>query len=246
MDKLTDYFNRIYVVNLPERKDRLQDTKVVLSRINLSLDSQDFEVFPAIKPQDSAGFPSVGVRGCFLSHLTILKKALEEGLPNLLILEDDIEFAYSFPKLWPSIAAQFRSQPWDLAYLGYYSSVQKSIYTSWNTKTVEMRDFSGPVGLTHAYAVNASILPLLVRHLERLQHGTPGDRKNGPMNYDGAINILRQQNPAIKTLIAMPQVAWQRSSTSDITSNQWQTLPAMEAVLKPVREVKNYLRRRGI
>jgi len=34
------------------------------------------EFFPAVRPETAQGFPWIGARGCFLSHLAVLKSAL--------------------------------------------------------------------------------------------------------------------------------------------------------------------------
>jgi len=49
------------------------------------------EIFPAIGPDEAGGFPSIGPRGCFSSHVAILKQAKHQGLSNILIVEDDLE-----------------------------------------------------------------------------------------------------------------------------------------------------------
>ncbi|MCI5210545.1 MAG: hypothetical protein D3910_17540 [Candidatus Electrothrix sp. ATG2] len=71
------YFGKIYVINLPERVDRRREVTAALKRIGISFAPGKVELFPAIRPTEAAGFPSPGVRGCFLSHLSVLKKAAE-------------------------------------------------------------------------------------------------------------------------------------------------------------------------
>ncbi|HAX77040.1 MAG TPA: LPS biosynthesis glycosyltransferase, partial [Cyanobacteria bacterium UBA11372] len=53
-------------------------------------------MFPAIRPDDAGDFPSIGARGCFESHLAILKQALADRLSNVLIVEDDLKISQRF------------------------------------------------------------------------------------------------------------------------------------------------------
>lgn len=39
----------------------------------IGIEAADVEVFPAIRPIDVLGFPSIGTLGCYLSHLAVLK-----------------------------------------------------------------------------------------------------------------------------------------------------------------------------
>src|SRR4051794_38102594 len=86
--RLHEYFARGYVINLRERTDRRREIERELAR--LALPSGWAEFLAAERPDSAAGFPSAGVRGCFLSHLAVLKDAHARGLPNVLVMEDDL------------------------------------------------------------------------------------------------------------------------------------------------------------
>ena len=235
-------FLRTYIIDFPERTDRLQAVTTVLERGGMPLQPGKVEVFPAVRVQDPMGFPSASARGCFMSHLSILKQAFELGLPNVLILEDDVEFATVFQQVLPHILDQLKKQTWSFAYLGY-SYVENAAYASQDTKTVDMKPFSDEIRCTHAYAVHGSALEPVIQHLEQLLSGPPGDREKGPMHVDGAFNIFRKKHPEQVTLIAQPQIAWQRASFSDIHGGGWTSMPAARVLLSPARSFKNYLQR---
>lgn len=238
----SEFFGRVYVINLPERVDRRKEVAAVLARIGMPLGSAGVELFPAVKPDGAAGFPSPGVRGCFLSHLNILRQAQAANLPSVLILEDDVEFPGGFATLWPGIMAQLDGASWDFAYLGY-THVDDSTMARRSTRSVTMRPYRERVRTTHAYAVQRPVYQRLIAHLEELERGRPGDTERGPMDVDGAYNAFRRRYPETVTLIAEPQVAWQRATHSDLHARNWHALPGVSALLAPVRMLKNLVRR---
>jgi hypothetical protein len=239
---LTDYFERIYVINLPERADRRQEVTAVLKRIGISFALGKVEIFPALRPQEAAGFPSPGVRGCFLSHLSVLKKAFELDLSSVLILEDDVEFAAISQKGWSSILRQLDEQPWNFAYFGY-THIDGAVRADRDSEHIEMQSFTGSLRCAHAYAVSRPTYPSLIQHLEELPQRRPRHPDGGPMDVDGAYNVFRRKNFKNLTLIANPQVAWQRASHSDLHSKWWHRIWGVRTLLQPARKAKNYLRR---
>lgn len=242
MKKPSQYFGKVFVINLFERTDRRREVNAALERINMPLGSAGVELFPAVKPDSAAGFPSPGVRGCFLSHLNILRQAQALDLPSVLIFEDDVEFSSVFERLWPSVMAQLEALPWDFAYLGY-TNIDSSTMARRSTESIAMLACKERVRTTHAYAVKCSIFSTLIAHLEELERGRPGDTERGPMDVDGAYNAYRRRYPRTVTLIAEPQVAWQRATHSDLHSRSWHKLPGMGMLLAPVRLAKNIVRR---
>ena len=79
--------DKIFVINLEHRKDRKEKMEKQLKEQNLSA-----EFFKAIQNEN-------GTIGCMLSHLEIIKIAKEQGLKNVMILEDDCVFRsyFKFP-----------------------------------------------------------------------------------------------------------------------------------------------------
>ena len=91
-----DEFQRIRVINLPERRDRKLEMQSELRRIGLGTDPR-VDFFPAIRPDTIGNFRQIGEHGVFLSHLSIL----EEG-GSVLILEDDCDFTRSVREARPA------------------------------------------------------------------------------------------------------------------------------------------------
>jgi glycosyl transferase, family 25 len=70
--KLIDFFERVYAINLPYRKDRRSMIVEELKKAGIPLVPNKAEIFSAIRPDNAGEFPSIGARGCFESHLAIL------------------------------------------------------------------------------------------------------------------------------------------------------------------------------
>jgi hypothetical protein len=236
MTKITDYFQRVYAVNLPERKDRRQLIVKELEEAGMPLTPHKVEIFPAIRPKEAGGFPSIGARGCVSSHVAILKQAKQEGLNNILIVEDDLEISEKFRTDEAVILEQLRQQDWDFVYFGHVEKVEQK-------SPVALVPFSEEMRTTHFYAVNGRIFDRLLRFMEELQQRPPGHPDGGPMQIDGAYSTFRTQNPDVITLIASPNLGWQRSSRSDITPKLWDTVPGLRQLAGAARTSKIRLKR---
>jgi len=235
MTKITDYFQRVYALNLPERKDRRQLIVQELEEAGMPLTPHRVEIFPAIRPDEAAGFPSIGARGCVCSHVAILKQAKQEGLRNILIVEDDLEISAKFRTDQAVIVEQLRQQDWDFVYFGHVEEVEQK-------SPLALVPFSKGVMTTHFYAVNGRIFDRLVRFMEELQQRPPGHPDGGPMQIDGAYSTFRAQNPDVITLIASPNLGSQRSSRSDISPNWFDRIPGLRQLAGAARTSKTRLK----
>lgn len=88
---LNDFFDHIYVLNLPRSEDRRRSIKH-----NLPF---EYEFFRGVdgsvvrnlwEKQDNHHFKNPNYLACTLSHLLIYRDALDRGYGNILILEDDV------------------------------------------------------------------------------------------------------------------------------------------------------------
>lgn len=230
--RLTDYFDQIRIVNLPSRQDRRREVIQQLEKIGLHVGVHNVEFFEAVRPSDAAGFPSIGTRGCFLSHLQLLKEALASNCQRLLILEDDVNFVTDFSTRLPNILDTLAHWQWDLCFLGHS-------FTLKSQKPDGFSYCSDPIMNCHAYAVNGQVLPELIDYLEAVILRDPGHPLGGPMHYDGALTMFRAQNPHIKTLILTPEVAYQRSSRTDIHNLAfYDRLPGLRQLANWARKIK--------
>lgn len=230
---LTDIFATVYIVNLPERVDRRLEMELELKKVSLSYQNKQVTVFPAIKPDDKGKFPSIGARGCFLSHLAILKQARDIKAESVLFMEDDLAISPKLHDIIPDLSNSLKAMKWDLCYLGHVEDLKKE-------GDLELLAYSKPVMTTHFYAVNGNTLDRLITFLETVLQRPPGHPDGGPMHFDGALSTFRQQNPEIVTLLACPNLGWQRSSRSDVATNKWfDNIPVIRFLTAKARKIMN-------
>lgn len=198
-------FDAIYIINLPSRTDRRDEMAQQLKRVGLSFDSPSVHLFPAIRPADKGGFESIGARGCFMSHLAILKAA--NGSRNVLILEDDLNFA-------TSLASIALPESWDIFYGG-------ALHTLEPAGKLTNVPSNHVIQCSHFVAFNGATIPRVIEFLETLLTREVGDPLGGPMHVDGAYNAFRARNPEGVTLMAIPELGFQRPSRSDIAPVKW-------------------------
>lgn len=210
------YFDRIYVINLPSRVDRKREMAEQLARVGLSLASPLVEVFEAARPQDSGGFRTIGARGCYMSHLGVLKSAKDAAYSRILIFEDDLNFASHFDEAMPSVANYLTETEWDIFYGGYTIKDSSKLSNGINVIRPELT-----VGCTHFMGFQLRAINMAIKHLETMLSRKAGDPEGGPMDVDGAYNWLRRLNPQLRTLLAFPELGYQRASRTDIADLRW-------------------------
>lgn len=236
---LIRHFQRCYIVNLPERDDRRREMNAELQRAGLGADGRHTRYFPAIRPADPGEFPSLGARGCFMSHLAILKEAIRDGLDNLLIMEDDLALDPRILAAPDTMLCRLQREDWDFAYFGHVETLADRALPEWSETT-------RPLATTHFYALNRRVLRPLHDHLEACLGRAPGHPLGSPMHVDGAYSLFRMQHPKLVTLMASPSLGGQRSSRSDIFPNRWyDRLSLTRPLAGMARSIKN-LRARGL
>lgn len=240
MGHLAEYFSTAYLINLPERKDRLKQAVTELSRIGWSIGSGGVQVYPARRFDDRGRFPNIGARGCFQSHLACLREAKERCAPYLLLLEDDIAFSSALFRLQESLHSQLQQNRWDFCYLGH-EHTGNIARADFRTSSIRLMPYSGEIRTSHMILISGRIFPRLIVHLERVAEGAEGDQEFGPMPVDGAYNIFRRHNKDVHTLIAIPKLGWQRPSRSDITPRVFDDRRTTKSLLATARRIKYLL-----
>jgi glycosyl transferase, family 25 len=235
---ISDAFEAIYVINLDERKDRIAEISPQLNQLKLSLTDGSVIRFSAMKPTAADGFPSVGARGCFLSHLGVLKDAKDKGFKSVLILEDDCDFAKNIVTLLPPLIEKLVSSRWSIFYGGYLDeSFKKKESQIWEKIGSEQG-----VGLTHCVGFNNEAIELAVNYLEAMLLRTPGSELGGPMHVDGAYSWFRRANPNLTTMLAVPSIAFQRPSRSDIHDLKlFDRIPVLRSIAGKARKLRRAL-----
>ena len=168
MKNLTDWFDRVYVINCAHRPDRLEETKKHLEETRMA-DNDKVHYYPAIIgdwttcPADWGS--GRGAWGCLRSHQRILEDVIHArddrhmmALDNVLILEDDVifkddsleklnEFMEVVPDDWGQIylGGQHRRHPKD-------TDIPNVI-------------IGKSINRTHAHAINGPSITSVYRHI---------------------------------------------------------------------------------
>jgi Glycosyltransferase family 25 (LPS biosynthesis protein) len=252
--KIKNFFERIYVVNLPERTDRRRTIALELAKAGLPLTPNQIEIFPAIRPESAGEFPNIGARGCFLSHLAILKQAKQDCLSNILIVEDDLVISELFKQQEDALINQLQQTDWGFVYFGHSLKLESLKHqplefanklAAANSK-VRLQPCSESFQTTHFYGVNGTVIDRLIGFLEEVQRRPAGHPDGGPMHVDGAYNHFREQNPDVLTLLAFPNLGTQQNSRSDITPSWRDRAPLVRDLVGVARLGKVWLHNHSI
>lgn len=215
---LFDHFDQVRIINLKYRADRRAEMIAELRRIGAE-DDPRVAFFDACRFDDPGTFSSIGARGCYHSHLDILDAAAAAGA-GVLILEDDADFTAAARDTVLPAGCQ-------LFYGGYHAA---------NPDDLQRSDIIG----SHCMGFRADIVPVLAAYLRGLlaldDHPT----------IDGAYVWYRRAHPEIVTHFAVPPIADQRPSRTDIADlrffDRW---PILRDAAQLARRVKRHLARRG-
>lgn len=226
MNSLDD-FERIFVINLAHRADRRAEITEQLAVVGLSFDSPNVELFSAVRPIDAGGFDSIGARGCFMSHLQILRQA--RTLRNVLILEDDLDFV---PGIRAAIGPALQALPadWGVFYGGCLTDAA--------TGNAALTPIPAQASLQNAHFVgfNGPVIGRLVDYLEAILQRPPGHIDGGPMHVDGAYSRFRADHSALRVFAAIPELGYQRASRTDIHSLKWfDRVPVVRELVQTIR-----------
>lgn len=212
-DTFLSSFDKVFIINLPERSDRRKEIGAEFDRMGASNHAK-IEMFPAVKPADPGGFPSIGARGCFMSHLAILRLARDSGMQRVLIVEDDLMFSNYLRRHQGEVALHMEGTSYDIVYLGHLIEAK-------NTGAVQFQNYDKPLMQSHFIAFRGNVIASLVDFFEAMLERPPGHPDGGPMHVDGAYSTFRKQHPEWTTQIAVPSLGFQRPSPSDIAGFRW-------------------------
>lgn len=230
---LLNFFDKTYIINLPERLDRREEMERQLKKLGLS-DKVTF--FPAIRVADKGEFRTAGARGCFLSHLAVLKEAKSQNLNNVLIIEDDLSFSRFLIEQQDKVTDKLRPLKWDFVYLGHGITLDES-------HEIAFHNYYEPLILAHFLATNKNTIDQLVYFLEKILTRPAGHPIAGPMDIDAAYSTFRLQKRSTITLIANPSLGFQRASASDVMGLKWfETMSIVSQLVMSLRKVKNWYR----
>jgi len=103
--KVNEYFDKVVVINLDRRKDRLEKVDAQLQELGIT-----YERFSAV---DAKALDIDPIQACKQSHLQVL----EESVGKTLILEDDAYFMEGFNERFTEFI-ELLPKDWHIFYLG--------------------------------------------------------------------------------------------------------------------------------
>ena len=230
-------FDAIYLINLPQRVDRKRELERELRHVGLQADDPKLVWIRAVRPSEAGEFPSIGARGCFMSHLSCLNSALERGYERILILEDDAYFPRFRSKDLESVLEKLNELNWSIWY-GY--ARHESNARSNNSEVIPI-DHTAGVQTSHCIALQGNAIRSVRDFFELILTRPGGHPEAGPMHVDGAYSTWRSLNPTAVTLVTLPPVCSQRSSQSDIAASHWyDRAPLVRGAIAAFRRVLHW------
>lgn len=242
-EALFSVFDRIYVINLRERADRRREVDIQLRRIGLSLDHPRVTLFPATRFDEAGPFPSLGARGCFDSHLSVLQRHLDSGDDRAIVLEDDVDFIADIVQQLPRVISALKQESdWQMLYS--VRPMQPAPGDDLAAGGVLCRVApEQPVVMLHFLGISREFAECAVPMLEAIRAREPGDPAGGPMHVDGALNWVRKAHPDVKVVATLQPLAIQRSSRSDIADLKfYDRIPVLRELVGLLRGLR---RRQG-
>lgn len=238
MTELFSLFDQVRIINLVDRPDRRSEMIDQFRRIGGM--GPNIAFHDAHRPSDAGEFPSVGARGCFASHLAVLRGARDAGAKSLLLLEDDFDFAREGFARANMIADELMNREWHFFYGAHVlpTANRRGLVRLAPDEAVITASFVG---------FNGTVIADLVDFLEAILTRPAGSPDYGPMHVDGAYTVFRELHPRFVSFAAFPTLGRQRSSPSDITPGDWllDRHPATRGLARSLRSTYNWLARRA-
>jgi hypothetical protein len=142
---LNDFFDRVVLINLERRRDRLEKFVQEAEAVGLQ-----FDRFSAIDAQQSRLTPP---QACAVSHREVVTQAKADGVRRLFIFEDDASFSSTFAEDCQRIL-DCLPDDWQMLYLG-----------SWPHSIIPINDIlartDGTI-CTHAFGFPAETFDLVI------------------------------------------------------------------------------------
>ena len=213
---LSDY-DRVRIVNLPERSDRRREMNKQLKIAGLT--GPNVSYFPAVRPDTAGMFTSRGMHGSFLSHKRVLEEAAAAN-ESVLILEDDCNF---LPE-----AKDYDVPPCDIFYGSHDGDADVIIGAHCMGFTADT------VKEVSAYLAEYTKLDFATDPIASTEVGyDPNIRPP----IDGAYVWFRRANPELVTRFAF--LTYQRASRSDCTpAGRLDRIPVIRDIVEFGRRVR--------
>lgn len=239
------FFDQVRIISLRHRADRRALARHEMGRQGIVIGEGNVQFLDAFRPDDRGAFPSIGARGCFLSHLAVLRSAANERVDSVLILEDDVAFAPRLSSRFHEIGRALEETEWSIFHGGCGDVAGHAEQPS--TGPVALVDPGRALTLAHCIAFRGEAIAECAEYLSSILERPAGSEDGGPMHVDGAYSWYRRSYPDRQTWMATPGIAYQQSSRSDISTDlKWFDRSAFLApALTKIRMLKSRLRGRN-
>lgn len=190
--------DKIYYINLEHRKDRRESIEREIKKID-----------PEFKKTEriNAVLQKPGWIGCGKSHLLALKKALEEGHDNILILEDDFVFQVEEKEILPTIDNFFKNfKDYTLFLLG------TNLLRFQEVKDDFIKVINGQT--TSGYMINKKFIPNLIKCFQEAVTALEEGKDRRIFSID--IQWKKFQGNSSKVYTTKKRLGKQKASFSDI------------------------------
>lgn len=184
-----------FYINLDYRTDRRKEFEEECTKMKLVV-----ERFPGIV------HPKGGTLGCSASHLAVIKLAREQGLPYVMVFEDDFTFLVTKDEF--TTVLNTLPEDYDVVMFGY-NMIREEPYSTSFGRTLEAQTTSGYIVHQKAYD----------KLIECWEHGLARFEENPHQHW---LYICDQSwkslQPSMKWYHAIPRVGKQRPSYSDLSN----------------------------
>lgn len=219
--------DKILIINLDDKKERLDKVMNSLEKLNLknyaerfSAHTKESELFKEKKGMFCSYFCTNGMKGCASSHLATWKKIIDDDLNAAMIVEDDVIFNDNFLELLNEFSKDLPAD-WDMVLLGcvmkcgakkkykLIESLHNLIYNYGeneriNDKILNLKTFIG----AHAYVLSNKGARKILNNIKM---------KTGHIDLD--ISDYLYNNPDFKAYVFSKDIATQVGSISESNVN---------------------------
>lgn len=218
---LNKTFDKVYLINLDRRGDRLQECKKILDKSGLDVHRVSAVDGTLLKEEElnKAFLDHIpakdmqGVHGCVMSHYNVIKQAKEDKHSSILVLEDDFELVEDFSTLFEDYYDQVPDD-WELLYLGANHNFHMGQALPMIKPNIgkPIRSYT-----THAYAVKSSLYDKLLEIFNK-----------DVSNYPSDLGLCKLQQDLDTCYSFYPSLITQRVGYSDIMGSVTDLRPFIE------------------
>jgi GR25 family glycosyltransferase involved in LPS biosynthesis len=211
--KITDFFDKIYCINLEHRSDRWELALNEFKKIGIE---NGVIRFNAVYNKEN------GALGCRDSHLKVIQDAKDNNYERILIFEDDVLFLDNDISLIENTLDQLNEFDYDIFYLGATVAPNIGFFTQ-ESENIVKTNFAYT---THSYSITSKNYDFILKN---------------SINY-GIVDVFYNQFivPLGKSYVANPMLTIQQSDNfSDIEKTKSESYEWMIDFFNQVKTKSN-------